>query len=103
MEDGAVFHAAEPGFDAVTGFGENSLFAGFYGLHVDVDLAVDLDAEVGGAADHVGCVGTGDEGLGGDTAVLTQVPPKRLRSTKAIRRPLLVRRPARDGPAWPLR
>ncbi len=68
VEDGAVLHAAQPLFYAVAGFGEDGFFAGFDGLHVDLDCAVDADAEVGGTAGHVGCVGAGDEGFGGDAA-----------------------------------
>src|SRR5579859_18864 len=33
--------------------------------------------------------------------VLTQVPPKYLRSTRQTDLPAPVRRPAREGPAWP--
>ena len=39
--------------------------------------------------------------LVGMQPVLTQVPPKRLRSIMATVMPALVIRPASDGPAWP--
>ena len=40
--------------------------------------------------------------LVGMQPVLTQVPPNSLRSTMATFMPAAVRRPAREGPAWPV-
>ncbi len=44
-------------------------------LHVDLDIA-DVDAELRGAASHVGHAGAGHQGLGGDAASVDAGPAK---------------------------
>src|SRR5262249_5753594 len=74
-----VGDALQPRLEAVAEAEHHLVLALLDALHVDVDRAGDLDAELGGAARHVRDAGAGDEGLGGDAAVIhagaADVPP----------------------------
>ena len=66
--DRAVGIVAQTGFDGFTRGADDLFLAGFDGLHIDADLAGEGDAVEGGTACHVGGIGAGDQGLGGDAA-----------------------------------
>ncbi len=76
--DGAVLHGAEPLLDAGAGGSGDLLHAGFDGLHVDADFAFEDHSVEGGATCHVGGVGAGDEGFGGDAAGVDAGPAEEL-------------------------
>ena len=68
----------------------------------DADQAGDRDAAVAGTALQIGRVALATGVLVGVYPVLTQVPPKNLRSTTATFRPAPASRRASDGPDCPV-
>jgi hypothetical protein len=68
----------------------------------DADQAGDRDAAVAGTALQIGRVALATGVLVGVYPVLTQVPPKNLRSITATFWPAATRRRASDGPDCPV-
>ena len=98
-EDGAVLHAAQPGFEAVARIGDDFVFAGLDGLHVDRDGARYCYAVGVGGAGFLCDVGAGDEGLGGRAAGVDAGAAEELAFDERDGAAGWVRRPARVGPA----
>ena len=93
-DQGAALHAVEPGLRGRRGRRRtiSSLRALTFAMSTR-DVAVDADAVLGAAARDVRGMRAGDQCLGRDAAVLTQVPPTSLRSITATVWPASVSRP----------